>query len=114
MFSGVFCPSITIIDENENIDYEAWGKHLDHIADAGINGVLLFGSIGEFFAVSVADKKKAIKFAKDRVGDRMKVFFGIGDTNLDNVIELAKYGEHIGVDAVVAVSPYYFGPSDTT
>lgn len=112
MFEGVFCPSITIIDDSWNIDYESWGKHLDHLADAGINGVLLFGSIGEFFAVPFEEKKKAIKFAKERIGDKTKLFFGIGDTILDNVIELAKYAQELEIDAVVAVSPYYFGPTD--
>ena len=46
MFEGIFCPSITITDDEGNIDFDLWGKHLDHLADAGLNGVLLFGSIG--------------------------------------------------------------------
>lgn len=114
MFKGVFCPSITILDGNGNIDYEMWGHHLDHLADSGLNGILLFGSIGEFYSVNVEEKKKAIKFAKERIASRTKIFFGIGDTNYQNVIELAKYGQDLGVDAVVAVSPYYFGPSEQT
>lgn len=114
MFEGVFCPSITITDDNGNIDYESWGKHLDHLADAGINGVLIFGSIGEFYSVSIEDKKTAASFVKERVGERMKVFLGIGDTIYNNVIELAKYSDEIGLDAVVAVSPYYFGPTNVT
>ncbi len=56
MFKGIFCPSITITDDEGKIDYDLWGKHLDHLADAGVNGVLLFGSIGEFYSVSLADK----------------------------------------------------------
>lgn len=44
----------------------------------------------------------------------MKVFLGIGDTYYKNVLELAKYAEKINLDAVVAVSPYYFGPSNVT
>lgn len=84
------------------------------MADAGINGVLIFGSIGEFYSVSVSDKKTAAKFVKERVGSKMKVFLGIGDTNYNNVINLAKYAQEIDIDAVVAVSPYYFGPTEQT
>ena len=51
MFEGIFCPSITITDDEGNIDFDLWGKHLDRLADAGLNGVLLFGSIGEFYSV---------------------------------------------------------------
>ena len=112
MFEGVFCPSITITDDDGTIDYELWGRHLDHLADAGIDGVLLFGSIGEFYSVSLEDKKSVVDFAVERVADRMKVFVGVGDTTYDNVVELTRYAQKAGADAVLAVSPYYFGPTD--
>lgn len=114
MFKGIFCPSITITDDEGKIDYDLWGKHLDHLADAGVNGVLLFGSIGEFYSVSLADKEAALEFAVKRVGERMKVFAGVGDTTYANVIEFTKFAEKAGADAVLAVSPYYFGPSPLT
>ena len=112
MFEGVFCPSITITHDDGTIDYELWGRHLDHLADAGINGVLLFGSIGEFYSVSLEDKKSVVDFAVERIAGRMKVFVGVGDTTYDNVLELTRYAQKAGVDAVLAVSPYYFGPTD--
>ena len=114
MFKGIFCPSISITDDEGKIDYDLWGKHLDHLADAGVNGVLLFGSIGEFYSVSLADKEAALEFAVKRVGERMKVFAGVGDTTYANVIEFTKFAEKAGADAVLAVSPYYFGPSPLT
>lgn len=114
MFKGIFCPSITITDDEGKIDYDLWGKHLDHLADAGVNGILLFGSIGEFYSVSLADKEAALEFAVKRVGERMKVFAGVGDTTYANVIEFTKFAEKAGADAVLAVSPYYFGPSPLT
>lgn len=114
MFKGIFCPSITITDDEGKIDYDLLGKHLDHLADAGVNGVLLFGSIGEFYSVSLADKEAALEFAVKRVGERMKVFAGVGDTTYANVIEFTKFAEKAGADAVLAVSPYYFGPSPLT
>ena len=114
MFKGIFCPSITITDDEGKIDYDLWGKHLDHLADAGVNGVLLFGSLGEFYSVSLADKEAALEFAVKRVGERMKVFAGVGDTTYANVIEFTKFAEKAGADAVLAVSPYYFGPSPLT
>lgn len=110
-FEGVFCPSITITNADGTIDYDNWGKHLDHLIDAGIDGVLLFGSIGEFYAIDVKTKAEAVRFAVSKVAGRMKVLVGVGDTNLDNVRTLAAESEAAGADALVAVSPYYFGPS---
>lgn len=112
MFEGIFCPSITITDDDGAIDYELWGRHLDHLADAGIDGVLLFGSIGEFYSVSLEDKKAVVDFAIKRVAGRMKIFVGVGDTVYDHVLDLTRYAQKAGADAVLAVSPYYFGPTD--
>ena len=73
--------------------------------------MLLFGSIGEFYAIDVKTKAEAVRFAVSKVAGRMKVLVGVGDTNLDNVRTLAAESEAAGADALVAVSPYYFGPS---
>ncbi|MCI1984380.1 MAG: dihydrodipicolinate synthase family protein [Bifidobacteriaceae bacterium] len=114
MFKGVFCPSITITKDDGTIDYEQWGKHLDHLVAAGTNGVLLFGSIGEFYAYPLEVKEKAVEFAVKRVAGRMKVFAGVGGTILSDVTAFAAFSEKVGADAVVAVAPYYFGPTDPT
>lgn len=76
--------------------------------------MLLFGSIGEFYSIDVHTKAEVVKFAVSRVAGRMKVLVGVGDTNLDNVRTLAAESEAAGADALVAVSPYYFGPSPDT
>ena len=111
MFEGVFCPSITITDDGGKIDYELWGRHLDHLTDAGIDGVLLFGSIGEFYSVSLEDKKSVVDFAVERVAGRMKVFVGVGDTTYDNVLELTRYAQKAGADAA---EKYFGGIADAT
>ncbi|MBT1175984.1 dihydrodipicolinate synthase family protein [Bifidobacterium callimiconis] len=111
VFSGVICPSITITKDDGSIDYELWGRHLDHLIEAGINGVLVFGSIGEFYAFPLDVKKQAVDFVVKHVASRINVFAGVGSTNLDDVEDFAKSAEASGVDALVVVSPYYFGPS---
>ena len=107
-FEGVFCPSITITNADGTIDYDNWGKHLDHLIDAGIDGVLLFGSIGEFYAIDVKTKAEAVRFAVSKVAGRMKVLVGVGDTNLDNVRALAAESEAAGADALLPVILYNF------
>lgn len=111
MMPGVYCPTITITDENGNIDYEKWGQHLDHLIDAGISGILVFGSIGEFYAFSLEEKKKAVDFAARQVARRVPLYVGVGDTKIERVIEFAQYCEKLDVSGIVVISPYYFGPS---
>jgi hypothetical protein len=74
-----------------------------------VNGVLIFGSIGEFYAFPAEEKIKAIKFAVERVVSRMKVIAGVSGTVYDDVLRMTKEATAAKADAVMAVSPYYFG-----
>ncbi len=47
-FSGVWCPSITPMDKDGNVDLNGLKKHLQRLTEANIDVILLMGSIGEF------------------------------------------------------------------
>ncbi|KAB7791067.1 dihydrodipicolinate synthase family protein [Bifidobacterium leontopitheci] len=111
-FEGVFCPSITITKADGSLDEELWGRHLDHLIEAGINGVLLFGSIGEFYAYPLEFKERAVDFAVRHVNGRIPVLVGVGGTNFGDVLAFSKHAENVGANGLVVVSPYYFGPSE--
>ncbi|OCA93281.1 dihydrodipicolinate synthetase [Actinobaculum suis] len=112
MFAGIYTPSITPLREDGSIDLENWEKHVDNLIAAGINGVLLFGSIGEFYAFTVEEKQEAIRHMTKHVAGRTQLLVGTGGTNQEEVIALTNYADECGADAVVIVSPYYFGPSE--
>ncbi len=109
---GVYTPVITIMKEDGAIDFENMEKHLNHLTETGIHGLLLFGSLGEFYAVSMEEKKQLIDTAVRVVNHRTKVLVGVGDTSLERVLELAKYAQQAGADGINVVSPYYFGPTE--
>ncbi|MDH2925653.1 dihydrodipicolinate synthase family protein [Lonepinella koalarum] len=109
IFEGVNSPVITIMTDDGKIDYPNMGKHINRLINAGLNGLLFFGSLGEFYGISLAEKKEFIDWVVKVVNKRTQVIIGIGDTSLDNVLDLARYSEKAGVDALNIVSTYYFG-----
>ena len=48
-------PVVTALDQKGHIDIEANKRIYDFLIDGGMDGILLFGSIGEFFALSLED-----------------------------------------------------------
>ena len=112
MFRGINTPLITIFDDSGKIDFKAMEIQVDRLVKARVNGILLFGSMGEFYAVDEESKRELIKKIKGQVKDKAKIIVGIGDTNEDNVLRLGHYCEEVGVDAVNVISPYYFGPGE--
>lgn len=112
MFTGILTPSITILGDDGNFDLVAMGQHIENLIAGGVNGILFFGSIGEFFAFSPSEKKRLIDFVVPKVAKRVPVLVGIGSNMMEEVIDLAAYSKNAGVDGVVVISPFYFGPSD--
>lgn len=108
MLQGVFTPMITAFDQNERLDFQANAKLIERLIAGQISGILFLGSIGEFFNLSLAEKKEFIDFVVATVNKRVPVMIGTGGTNVDEVIELTQYAEKAGADYAVAISPYYF------
>lgn len=112
MFKGVITPVITPFDDNGRIDQGGMEKMIEHLIAGGMNGILFLGSIGEFFALSMKDKKELISFAVRKVNKRVPVMIGTGGTVVEEVIELTQFAEKEGADAAVVISPYYFNLSE--
>lgn len=108
MFRGILSPSITVLDAQGKIDFPGNELHINRLIDKGINGILFLGSIGEFFALSLEEKKEFITFVTKTVNKRVPVLIGTGGTVQAEVIELTRFAEQAGADAAVVVAPYYF------
>jgi len=108
MLSGVHTPMVTAFNADGALDLDGNERIIAHLVDGGVSGILLLGSIGEFFALSMEEKKRLIRFAADLVGGRTTLLVGTGGTVVDEVIELTQHAAEVGAGAAVVVSPYYF------
>jgi len=105
-------PVITAFDEQGHVDMEANKKIYDHLINNGISGVLILGSIGEFYAIPMEEKKILINQAIEYIGSRASVYVGTGDTVFENCMELTNYAVNKGASGAAIISPYYFYLSD--
>lgn len=108
MLSGVFTPVVTVFDDEGRLDHEGNVRLIRHLVDRGMHGILLLGSIGEFFALTMNEKKLLIRWAIDAIDDRAALLVGTGGTVVEEVIELTCHAERARADAAVVISPYYF------
>lgn len=104
---GVNPPVITIFDENYKIDLEASKRQADFLIEKGVDGLAYLGTSGEFSIMTVEEKKNFIREITRYVAGRVNVIVGVGDTCLDNTLELLKYVESVGVDGVLLINPYF-------
>jgi 4-hydroxy-tetrahydrodipicolinate synthase len=108
MFKGILTPVITILNQQGKIDFEGNKMIINRLIANGMDGLLFFGSIGEFFALSMEEKKEFIRFVIKTVDKRVPVLIGTGGTVQEEVIELTQFAQQADADGVVIISPYYF------
>lgn len=84
----------------------------EHAIAAGVDGVVVLGSTGEFTHLGRAERRAAAQVTTTTAAGRVPVIVGVGAAGTREAAELASEAADVGADAVVAVSPYYWRVGD--
>ena len=112
MKANYITPAVTVFSEDGSIHFEEQGKVYEHLIAGGVDGILILGSIGEFFALSMEQKKELIRFAVKTIDHRVRLIAGTTSMIFDEILELSEYADQEGVDGVMVLPPYYFPISE--
>ena len=95
-----FTPDLSIDEAGMRANFRHW------VEDLGIDGVFIAGKQGEFFSMTVEERKRVFEIAVDALrGTGAGTIMSCSDQNLDTVIGLARHAEAIGADYVVVHAP---------
>ena len=101
----VISATVTPLLENGSLDKTGLKNILERNISHGIDGVFLFGSMGEWGSFSNNFKAEAIEIALDCVKGRMELLAGINATSLPLSLEIMKDYAEYDVDAYVFMLP---------
>ena len=76
----------------------------------GSQGLLVTGSTGEAASMSLDERRVVWGLAVDQAAGRLPVLAGIGAPSTEACVEMAQAAVRIGVDGLLAVTPYYTVP----
>ena len=110
--NGVIPAMITSFNKDENINKEGIRKTINYLISEKVNGLYITGSTGETFLMSQDEKKQVIEIIVEEVNGRVPVIAHIGSIGTKITTELGQYAEKIGVDALSALPPFYYGFSN--
>ncbi|MDE7328180.1 MAG: N-acetylneuraminate lyase [Clostridia bacterium] len=108
-FKGVFSALLTPYTADDKINGGSVKKIVDMNLEKGINGFYVGGSTGEGMLLTVEERKQLFKYTAEANGKRGTLIAHVGTINTNHAIEMAKYAEDCGYDAISAVAPFYYG-----
>ena len=106
LFSGT-CTALVTPFEDDHVNFDMLACLLERQILAQIPAVVLCGTTGESATLSDAEKLDIFRFAKNTVGDRIKIICGTGSNHTTHAVQLSMAAEEAGADALLLVSPYY-------
>jgi 4-hydroxy-tetrahydrodipicolinate synthase len=89
-----------------NVDLAALLDMIDFLCAARVDGVVLFGSTGEFVHFEAADRARALSLAVRR--SRCPVYANVSHANLDAALALTDEAAGAGAAGVLLMPPIYF------
>lgn len=102
-------PVVTVFDERGQVDLEANIQVWNGLIERGVDGILLHGSNGEFFTLSAAERTQLIEAAVAATRGKVKLIVGTGTNAVDETVALSNRALELGADAVMVITPFYFG-----
>ena len=107
---GSIVPVVTPF-RNGALDLEGLARLIDWQIASGSHGISVTGTTGEPTSLTIEERKLVIRAAAEAVAHRVPFVPGTGSTNHAETLELSRYAESLGVDAVLVITPYYSRPS---
>ena len=130
-FKGVWAATLTPFKDDLSFDEKGYCDNVEHwLGTLKLGGLFVGGKQGEYFSMSVAERKHvfslSVDLAKAENGLRKNlhtdpnskptqcgIITSCSDTNLDVVLDLARYSQEIGADYIVVHSPVLHFGADT-
>jgi 4-hydroxy-tetrahydrodipicolinate synthase len=101
---------VTPFAPDGSVSYDAARRLAVALLDSGSDGLVVAGTTGEAPTLTHNEKLRLFAEVKSAIGDRGAVVAGTGTYNTAESVEMTREAEGTGVDAVLAVTPYYNKP----
>jgi 4-hydroxy-tetrahydrodipicolinate synthase len=96
---------------NGALDEKAFSAFVDWQINEGTHGLIPVGTTGESPTVTHQEHRRVIELCVEVANKRVPVVAGAGANSTHEAVELTRFAEDIGADAVLSVVPYYNKPT---
>jgi 4-hydroxy-tetrahydrodipicolinate synthase len=101
IWKGVFPAVTTKMTQGGEIDEKAMSSSLDRLVRNGVAGVIVLPMLGENSSLSVRERERVIRLAKEVVGGRVPVLSGLAEITLQTAKENAAAYRSFGAEGLM-------------
>ena len=104
---GVSAPQLTPFHDDGSVNLEEYTRLSEYLAEAGLKGIFVCGTTGEFVNLTLEERKSLLQAAVKGSKGRCKIMFNVTAMNLQNMKELCDFARDNGADCLSLTPPYY-------
>ncbi len=103
---GIWAAALNPFNDDLSLDEPGLRANIRHwIDDLDIQGLFIAGKQGEFFSMSLEERKRNFEIAVDECDGKAGVIVSVSDQNFDTVYELSRHAQDCGADYIVVHAP---------
>jgi len=107
-WEGVYTALTTKFDAGGKIDLAAMESHIDRQISAGVNGIVILGSLGENGTLSREEKQDVVRMAASACGGRVPAIACVAETSTAAACEFVRQGERNGAEGFMVLPPMQY------
>ena len=111
MFTGCGTALVTPFQRDLSLNEETLRRLVRRQVEAGVDFLVPCGTTGESPTLTRAEHLRVVEIALEEARGKVPVLAGAGGYNTNEVIELARELERMGVAGILSVTPYYNKPT---
>jgi dihydrodipicolinate synthase/N-acetylneuraminate lyase len=108
---GVFVPVPTFFKPNEDLDLDAFDQHIKFLANSGIAGVVVLGSMGEAVSLSEQERIQVIQqcaHSVQKYNAKLKIIAGASAQSAKTTITYARAVAEAGAGFALILPPSFY------
>ena len=110
-FEGIYTPLAAPFYDDYTLNKDAMERTVNMLIEAGVHGIIVAGTTGEYYAMSKKERVFLMGLAKEMINGRLPMIIGTGAMRTEDSIEYAKAAKDHGADAILVATPPYAYPT---
>jgi dihydrodipicolinate synthase/N-acetylneuraminate lyase len=111
-WQGVFPALLTPFTKDDKIDIPLFRKNLKAQLEAGVDGVILGGSLGEASTINYDEKQQLFICARENSPENFPVVINIAEQSTKDAVNLAQKAEAYGADGLMLLPPMRYSADE--